>query len=68
MFATFNVKADRLSVLKTSFVEELILTGRAPSNASKVISVVAFRCARVRWCWRGWCLGLVAAARTRTAL
>jgi hypothetical protein len=45
MFATFNVKADRLTVLKTSFPEELILTGRAPSTAPKVISLVAFRCA-----------------------
>lgn len=43
MFATFSVKADRLSVLKTSFPEELILTGRAPSAAPRVISVVAFR-------------------------
>lgn len=43
MFGTFNVRADRLSVLKTSFPEELILTGRAPEGAPKVISMVAFR-------------------------
>jgi hypothetical protein len=43
MFGTFNVRADRLTVLKTSFPEELILTGRAPEGAPKVISMVAFR-------------------------
>jgi hypothetical protein len=43
MFATFNVKVDRLTVMKTSFAEELILTGRAPAGSPKVISVVAFR-------------------------
>lgn len=43
MFATYNVRADRLTVLKTSFPEELILTGRAPAGAPKVISMVAFR-------------------------
>eukprot|EP00775_Hariotina_reticulata_P008584 gene8584-8766_t len=43
MFATFNVKVDRLTVMKTSLAEELILTGRAPAGSPKVISVVAFR-------------------------
>ncbi|KAF8056432.1 hypothetical protein HT031_006289 [Scenedesmus sp. PABB004] len=43
MFASYNVRADRLTVLKTSFPEELMLTGRAPAGAAKVISVVAFR-------------------------
>lgn len=43
MFGTYNIKADRLTVLKTSFPEELILTGRAPPTAPKVISLVAFR-------------------------
>lgn len=43
MFATYSIKADRLTVLKTSFAEELILTGRSPSTAPKVISMVAFR-------------------------
>ncbi len=47
MFATYNVRADRLTVLKTTFPEELILTSRAPKAAPKVISVVAFRCAIV---------------------
>jgi hypothetical protein len=45
MFATYNVKADRLTVLKTSFPEELELTGKSPAAAPKVISMVAFRCA-----------------------
>lgn len=45
MFATYNVKADRLTVLKTSFPEELELTGRSPATAPRVISMVAFRCA-----------------------
>lgn len=45
MFATYNVKADRLTVLKTSFPEELELTGKSPATAPKVISMVAFRCA-----------------------
>eukprot|EP00878_Enallax_costatus_P015146 GHUV01015858.1.p1 GENE.GHUV01015858.1~~GHUV01015858.1.p1 ORF type:complete len:328 (+),score=61.50 GHUV01015858.1:609-1592(+) len=43
MFAAYNVRADRLTMLKTTFPEELILTGRSPSTAPKVISVVAFR-------------------------
>lgn len=43
MFATFSTKADRLTVLKTSFPEELLLTGKAPPSTPKVISLVAFR-------------------------
>jgi hypothetical protein len=44
MFSTYQVRADRLTALKTSFPEELMLTSKAPAGAPKVISVVAFRC------------------------
>uniref|UniRef100_A0A383W183 Pherophorin domain-containing protein n=1 Tax=Tetradesmus obliquus TaxID=3088 RepID=A0A383W183_TETOB len=43
MFATYQVRADRLTALKTSFLEELMLTSKAPAGSPKVISVVAFR-------------------------
>jgi hypothetical protein len=45
MFAAYNVRADRLTVLKTSYPEELMLTSRARSGTPRVISAVAFRCA-----------------------
>jgi hypothetical protein len=68
MFATYNVKADRLTVLKTSFPEELELTGRSPATAPKVISMVAFRCAagscRIPYectCSTLFCVGMVCA-------
>lgn len=44
-FAAFNIKADRLSVLRTSFPEELMLTAKSVEGRPKVISMVAFRCA-----------------------
>jgi hypothetical protein len=44
-FATFSARADRLAALKTTFPEELFLTGANPNaTAPRVISVVAFRC------------------------
>lgn len=43
MFAAYNVRADRLTMLKTTLPEELILTSKSPSTAPKVISMVAFR-------------------------
>lgn len=43
-FATFATRADRLSALKTTFPEQLYLTGANPDAAApRVISVVAFR-------------------------
>lgn len=43
-FATFGARADRLTALKTTFPEQLYLTGANPDVAApRVISVVAFR-------------------------
>jgi hypothetical protein len=42
-FATFNARVDRLSVLKTTFSEQLALTANASAGAPRVVSVVAFR-------------------------
>lgn len=43
-FAAFAARADRLSALKTTFPEQLYLTGANPDAAApRVISVVAFR-------------------------
>lgn len=43
-FAAFASRVDRLAALKTTFPEELFLTGANPNaSAPRVISVVAFR-------------------------
>ena len=43
-FASFAARADQLSALKTTFPEQLYLTGANPDVAApRVISVVAFR-------------------------
>ncbi|GBF91542.1 hypothetical protein Rsub_04282 [Raphidocelis subcapitata] len=42
-FATYNARIDRLTVLKTTFPEELTLTARARAGAPLLVSAVAFR-------------------------
>lgn len=42
-FASYSPRIDRLSVLKTTFQEQLALTGDALPNTPRVVSVVAFR-------------------------
>jgi len=43
-FASYNTRIDRLSVLKTTFPEQLSLTADAAAGTPLLISVVAFRC------------------------
>lgn len=45
-FASYATRVDRLSVLKTSFPEQLALTGGAAPGTPLIVSVVAFRRAR----------------------
>ncbi|KIZ07612.1 hypothetical protein MNEG_0342 [Monoraphidium neglectum] len=42
-FAAYNTRIDKLSVLKTTFPEQLALTAASAEGAPLVISVVAFR-------------------------
>jgi hypothetical protein len=42
-FATYNARIDRLTVLKTTFPEELQLTTHTRADAPLLISAVAFR-------------------------
>lgn len=42
-FAVYNARIDRLSVLKTTFSEQLALTADGVPGSPHVISVVAFR-------------------------
>lgn len=43
-FSSYHARVDRLSVLKTTFAEQLSLTADAPAGTPLLISVVAFRC------------------------
>ena len=42
-FAAYSARVDRLSVLKTTFAEELALTAAAPAGSPLVVTAVAFR-------------------------
>jgi hypothetical protein len=42
-FSAYNTRIDRLSVLRTTFPEQLALTARAAPDTPLVVSLVAFR-------------------------